>query len=55
MDVNEHKELSNFPPRQIKVNEQCFNAVLHIMTIGEFSIMIEHVPLNESEQPQGVG
>jgi hypothetical protein len=31
------------------------NAVLHIVVTGEFSIMIEHVPKNESEQPLGVG
>ena len=55
MDVNEHEELSKFTPRQIKANEQCFNAVLHIMVTGEFSIMISHVPLNESEQPLDVG
>ena len=28
MDVNEHEELSNFTPRYIKANEQCFNALL---------------------------
>jgi hypothetical protein len=33
----------------------CFNAVLHIMVTGEFSIMISRVPLNESEQPLDVG
>ena len=43
MGVNEHKELSNFTPRQMQ-NELCFNAVLHIVVTGEFSIMIEHVP-----------
>jgi hypothetical protein len=44
MDVNEHKELSNFTPRKNKANEQCVNAVLHIVVTGEFSIMIEHIP-----------
>jgi len=39
MLVNEHEELSNYTSRQIKPKEQCFNAVLHIMVIVEFSIM----------------
>ena len=39
MDVNEHAELSNYTSREIKAKEQCFNAVLHIMVIGEISIM----------------
>jgi hypothetical protein len=35
MDVNEHKELSNFTPRKKKANEKV-NAVLHIVVTGEF-------------------
>jgi len=29
MDVHEYEELSNFTTRQIKANEQCFNALLY--------------------------
>jgi hypothetical protein len=54
MQNDQHKELSNFTPRKKKANEKV-NAVLHIVVTGEFSIMIEHVPKNESEQPLGVG